>query len=313
MTRLIAVVLRGGTGDEEPADRSGAIVVVALAVGGMYVGRRNQMVTKSQAVEAQWHNVDVVSSAPCRPHSQPCGNRKGFCRAGAKSVWRNRHARVPRCWARRLRGDRRQRTSWTARSARLLAVVENYPQLRSNENFLRLQDELAGTENRISVERRRYNDMVQDYNTYIGLFPNKHIRRLGRLPSATTRISPRPRARAPCPKWSFLGPPPRPLRHRPRSNRGAAGPAPAPQGFAPTQICKCICVHQGRIERRIRRALGHAPGVLRRPPVTLTVARRSASLMIAAEFHSQSEGSISAAAYSRRNHKCDAPFKLPAK
>jgi len=55
---------------------------------------------------------------------------------------------------------------------RFLAVTENYPQLRSNENFLRLQDELAGTENRIAVERRRYNLAVQDYNTYIGLFPN---------------------------------------------------------------------------------------------------------------------------------------------
>lgn len=55
---------------------------------------------------------------------------------------------------------------------RLLVVVENYPQLRSNENFLRLQDELAGTENRIAVERKRYNDTLQDYNTYIGQFPN---------------------------------------------------------------------------------------------------------------------------------------------
>ena len=55
---------------------------------------------------------------------------------------------------------------------RLLVVVENYPQLRSNENFLRLQDELAGTENRIAVERKRYNDALQDYNTYIGQFPN---------------------------------------------------------------------------------------------------------------------------------------------
>jgi LemA protein len=55
---------------------------------------------------------------------------------------------------------------------RLLAIVENYPQLKSNENFLRLQDELAGTENRIAVERKRYNDTLQDYNTYIGLFPN---------------------------------------------------------------------------------------------------------------------------------------------
>ena len=51
-------------------------------------------------------------------------------------------------------------------------IVENYPLLKSNENFLRLQDELAGTENRIAVERKRYNDAIQDYNTFIGLFPN---------------------------------------------------------------------------------------------------------------------------------------------
>jgi LemA protein len=58
---------------------------------------------------------------------------------------------------------------------RLLVVVENYPQLKSNVNFLRLQDELAGTENRIAVERRRYNQAVQDYNTYIALFPNSIV------------------------------------------------------------------------------------------------------------------------------------------
>jgi len=57
----------------------------------------------------------------------------------------------------------------------LLVIVENYPQLKSNENFMRLQDELAGTENRIAVERKRYNDAIQDYNTYIGLFPNNIV------------------------------------------------------------------------------------------------------------------------------------------
>ena len=54
-------------------------------------------------------------------------------------------------------------------------VVENYPQLRANENFLRLQDELAGTENRIAVERRKYNEAVQKYNTQIELFPNNIV------------------------------------------------------------------------------------------------------------------------------------------
>ncbi len=55
--------------------------------------------------------------------------------------------------------------------SRLMAVSENYPTLRSNENFLSLQNELAGTENRISVERKRYNEVVQGYNTRRGRFP----------------------------------------------------------------------------------------------------------------------------------------------
>jgi LemA protein len=55
---------------------------------------------------------------------------------------------------------------------KVLALSESYPQLKSNENFLRLQDELAGTENRIAVERKRYNDSIQAYNTYIGVLPN---------------------------------------------------------------------------------------------------------------------------------------------
>lgn len=56
--------------------------------------------------------------------------------------------------------------------SRLLVIVENYPQLRSSESFLRLMDELSGTENRIAVERRRYNELVRDYNTFIKRFPN---------------------------------------------------------------------------------------------------------------------------------------------
>jgi LemA protein len=59
--------------------------------------------------------------------------------------------------------------------SRLLVVVENYPNLKADQQFLRLQDELAGTENRIAVERRRYNETVQKYNTYIQLFPNSLV------------------------------------------------------------------------------------------------------------------------------------------
>ena len=55
---------------------------------------------------------------------------------------------------------------------RLLMLTENYPQLRSSDQFMRLQDELAGTENRISVARKRYNDALQEYNTFVLQFPN---------------------------------------------------------------------------------------------------------------------------------------------
>jgi len=60
----------------------------------------------------------------------------------------------------------------SAALARLLVIVENYPQLRSNETFNRLMDELSGTENRIAVERMRYNERVQDYNTTRRQFPS---------------------------------------------------------------------------------------------------------------------------------------------
>ena len=66
----------------------------------------------------------------------------------------------------------------SAALSRLLLVVENYPQLKADQNFIRLQDELAGTENRISVERRRYNEVVQAYNILLRTFPRNIIANL---------------------------------------------------------------------------------------------------------------------------------------
>ncbi len=64
---------------------------------------------------------------------------------------------------------------------RLLLLTENYPQLRSSDQFMRLQDELAGTENRIAVARKRYNEALQDYNTFILQFPNSIWAGIARL------------------------------------------------------------------------------------------------------------------------------------
>jgi LemA protein len=75
--------------------------------------------------------------------------------------------------------------------ARLLAVVENYPDLKSNQNFLSLQSQLEGTENRIAVERRRFNEAVREYNTRLNLFPGTIVARLaGFRPKAFFEAAP---------------------------------------------------------------------------------------------------------------------------
>ena len=146
--------------------------VTALAIGLMYVGRRNQMVVKSQAVEAQWHQVDVDLQRRADLIPNLVETVKGFA-AQEQTVFGDiAKARSALLSAQTPSERIAANTQLEGSLGRLLAIVENYPQLKSNENFLRLQDELAGTENRIAVERRRYNLAVQDYNTYIGLFPN---------------------------------------------------------------------------------------------------------------------------------------------
>ena len=146
--------------------------VAALAIGLMYVGRRNQMVIKNQAVEAQWHQVDVDLQRRADLIPNLVETVKGYA-AQEQTVFGDiAKARSALLSAQSPSERIAANAQVEGALGRLLVIVENYPQLKSNENFLRLQDELAGTENRIAVERRRYNEAVQDYNTYIGLFPN---------------------------------------------------------------------------------------------------------------------------------------------
>ncbi len=151
------------------------LVVIALIVGSMYVSRRNEMVQKRETINATWAQVDVVIQRRADLIPNLVETVKGIAAqeqsvfgdiARARSALLN--AKTP---PDRIAANQQLDTAL----GRLLVVVENYPQLKSNENFLRLQDELAGTENRIAVERRRYNEALKDYNTYIGLFPNNIV------------------------------------------------------------------------------------------------------------------------------------------
>jgi LemA protein len=152
------------------------VLVVLLAIGAivgvMYVDRKNQMVTKNETVKSTWAEVDVVLQRRADLIPNLVATVQGYA-AQEQTVFHDiAAARSALIGAGSPQAKIAANGQLDSALSRLLVVVENYPVLKSNENFLKLQDELAGTENRIAVERKRYNDAIQDYNTYIGQFPN---------------------------------------------------------------------------------------------------------------------------------------------
>jgi len=148
------------------------IVVLLLIVSGQYVGVRNTLVTKNEAVKAAWSQVDIVLQRRADLIPNLVETVKGYAQQEQTVFGDIAKARSALLSAGTPQEKIAANGQLDGALGRLLLVVENYPQLKSNENFLRLQDELAGTENRIAVERKRYNDTLQDYNTYIQQFPH---------------------------------------------------------------------------------------------------------------------------------------------
>jgi len=148
------------------------LALVAVVIAGMYVSSRNEMVRKNETVKSDWAQVDVVLQRRADLIPNLVETVKGFASQEQTVFHDIASARSALMGAQTPADKIAANGQLDGALGRLLLIVENYPQLKSNENFLRLQDELAGTENRIAVERKRYNDAVQDYNTYIGLFPN---------------------------------------------------------------------------------------------------------------------------------------------
>ncbi len=153
----------------------GVLLLVVLALGSSYVSRRNEMVTQREAIKNQWAQVDTALQRRTDLIPNLVETVKGFA-TQERTVFDNiAQARAAMAGARTPADRIAANDQLSGALSRLLVVVENYPQLKSNENFLRLQDELAGTENRIAVERRKYNEVVQAYNTNIQLFPNNIV------------------------------------------------------------------------------------------------------------------------------------------
>ena len=144
-------------------------VVVALSIGAGCT--YNRFATQDEAVRAQWSQVENQLQRRHDLIPNLVETVKGFAQQ-EKDVFQSvADARAKMAGAGTLNERVSAASAESSALARLLVVVENYPQLKSNENFLRLMDELAGTENRIGTERMRYNDAAREYNTMRRRFP----------------------------------------------------------------------------------------------------------------------------------------------
>ncbi|MGC9159551.1 MAG: LemA family protein [Terracidiphilus sp.] len=150
----------------------GVLVVAVLMVFVSYVSARNQMVAKDQNVKAAWSEVDVQLERRADLIPNLVETVKGFTKEESTVFGDIANARAGMLNAQGPAAKIAANGRLDSAIGRLLMLTENYPQLRSSDQFMRLQDELAGTENRISVARRRYNKALEEYNTFVLQFPN---------------------------------------------------------------------------------------------------------------------------------------------
>jgi LemA protein len=149
----------------------GILVIFGLVMAGSLFGTHNELVQEREAIKASWAQVDVVLQRRADLIPNLVETVKGYAKHEETAIDSVTSARAALGGAQTPKEKIAANSQLDSALSRLLVVVENYPNLKANENFMRLQDELAGTENRIAVERRKYNETVQKYNTDIELFP----------------------------------------------------------------------------------------------------------------------------------------------
>jgi LemA protein len=150
----------------------GILILGGLMAGCSYVSSKNQMVAKDQNVKSMWSEVDVQLERRADLIPNLVETVKGFTKEESTVFGDIANARAGMLNAQGPAAKIAANGQLDGAIGRLLLLTENYPQLRSSDQFMRLQDELSGTENRIGVARKRYNDAIQDYNTFILQFPN---------------------------------------------------------------------------------------------------------------------------------------------
>src|SRR5574341_1376683 len=149
----------------------GVIALAVVVVGGTLVSKWNQLVTMDTDIKAKWAQVDNQLQRRTDLTPDMVETVKGFAAQERGILESIANARAKMAGAGNVPDRIAASNELSSALSRLLVVVENYPQLKSDATFNRLMDELAGTENRISVERKRYNDAVQVYNVAVRQFP----------------------------------------------------------------------------------------------------------------------------------------------
>jgi LemA protein len=151
--------------------------IIPLAVIGFVVmtlvGYYNRFVMMGQLVDGQWAQVETQYQRRFDLIPNLVNSTKGFMEQEQEVFGKIAEARTRYAGAQTVNDKAAAATQVESALGRLLVIMENYPQLKSNETVRQLMDELAGTENRIAVERRRYNDGVRNYNTGVTLIPGK--------------------------------------------------------------------------------------------------------------------------------------------
>ena len=150
----------------------GVILLVGFMMVGSFVGRYNNFVVANEQIDGAWAQVENVLQRRGDLIPNLVSTVQGFAEQEREIFIEVANARGRLAGAVSPAEAGAANAGLTGALGRLLAISENYQQLRSNENFMRLQDELAGSENRIAVERRRYNDTVRTYNSTVLQFPN---------------------------------------------------------------------------------------------------------------------------------------------
>jgi LemA protein len=152
-----------------------AIAFVLLIAGGSCMGKYNQLVTFNESVSTAWAQVENVLQRRNDLIPNLVNTVKGYAAHEQKVFIDVTEARAKVGQAQTIPEKVDANNQLGAALGRMLLVVERYPDLKANQNFLVLQDELAGTENRIAVERMRYNEAVKAYNVFVRMFPNNVI------------------------------------------------------------------------------------------------------------------------------------------